>query len=52
MLLGTIILIAFFPLSVRVIPAWPHSRSWGFRPTSEVDSAAAALPVQLLTGRF
>ena len=31
--LGTILLIVLILLLLGAIPAWPHSRSWGYGPT-------------------
>ena len=33
MSLGTILLIVLILLLVGAIPAWPHSRSWGYMPS-------------------
>jgi len=32
-MLGTILLIILVLLLLGAIPAWPHSRSWGYGPT-------------------
>jgi hypothetical protein len=32
-LLGTILLILLILLLLGAVPAWPHSRSWGYAPT-------------------
>ncbi len=32
-MLGTILLIVLVLLLLGAIPAWPHSRSWGYGPT-------------------
>ncbi|MET0290775.1 MAG: DUF3309 family protein, partial [Steroidobacteraceae bacterium] len=36
MSIGAIILIVLLLVLVGVIPAWPHSRSWGYGPTGGV----------------
>ena len=33
MSVGTILLVILVLLLLGVIPAWPHSRSWGYGPT-------------------
>lgn len=33
MSLGTILLILLILILLGVIPAWPHSRAWGYRPS-------------------
>ncbi len=32
-LLGTILLIVLILMLLGAVPAWPHSRSWGYAPT-------------------
>lgn len=32
MSLGTILLVVIVLLMVGAVPAWPHSRSWGYAP--------------------
>lgn len=32
-LLGTILLIILILMLLGAVPAWPHSRSWGYVPT-------------------
>jgi hypothetical protein len=32
-MLGTILLIILIMLLIGAIPAWPHSRSWGYAPS-------------------
>ncbi len=36
MTLGTILLIVIVLLLLGAIPAWPHSRSWGYGPSGIV----------------
>jgi hypothetical protein len=31
--LGTVLLIVLILLLIGVIPAWPHSRGWGYAPS-------------------
>ena len=33
MTLGTILIIVLMLLLIGAIPAWPHSRSWGYGPS-------------------
>jgi hypothetical protein len=35
-----------------VIPAWPHSRSWGYGPTGGVGLIVIVLVILLLMGRI
>jgi Na+/melibiose symporter-like transporter len=52
MSLGTILLIVLVLILVGVIPTWPHSRSWGYRPTGMVGAILIVLLILLLTGRI
>jgi len=35
-----------------VIPAWPHSRGWGYGPSGAMGLVVVVLLVLLLTGRL
>lgn len=52
MSLGTILLIVLILMLVGVIPAWPHSRNWGYGPTGGLGLALIILLVLLLLGRI
>jgi hypothetical protein len=52
MSLGTILLIVLVLLLVGAIPAWPHSRSWGYGPTGGLGVIVIVLVVLLLMGRI
>ncbi|TIH07120.1 DUF3309 family protein [Pseudomonas leptonychotis] len=52
MSLGTILLIVLILLLVGAIPAWPHSRSWGYGPTGGLGVVVIVLIVLLLMGRI
>lgn len=49
MSLGTILLILAL---VGVIPAWPHSRGWGYGPSGIVGVNLVVLLVLVLMGRL
>lgn len=51
MTLGIILLIVLVLTLVGVVPAWPHSRSWGYGPSGIVGVLVLALLFLLLTGR-
>jgi hypothetical protein len=36
----------------RAIPAWPHSRSWGYGPSGGLGLVVLILLILLLTGRI
>lgn len=50
--MGTIILIILILALVGVLPAWPHSRSWGYGPSGLTGLIVVILIVLLLTGRI
>ncbi len=52
MSIGTILLIILILALVGVIPAWPHSRSWGYAPGGVVGLLVIILLILLLLGRI
>ena len=52
MSLGTILLIVLILLLVGAIPAWPHSKSWGYGPTGGLGVVIIVLVVLLVMGRI
>jgi hypothetical protein len=52
MSLGTILLIVLVLILIGVLPAWPHSRSWGYGPTGGLGLVVIIIIVLLLTGRL
>ena len=52
MSIGAILLIVLVLLLVGAIPAWPHSRSWGYGPSGGVGLLLIILVVLLLMGRI
>jgi len=52
MSLGTILLIVVVLMLVGIIPAWPHSRSWGYGPSGVVGLILVVLVILLLMGRI
>ena len=52
MTLGTVLLIVLVLVLLGAIPAWPHSRSWGYAPSGVVGLLAVVLVVMLVTGRI
>jgi low affinity Fe/Cu permease len=51
-MLGTIILVVLILMLIGALPAWPHSRSWGYYPSSGVGVLLVVLVVLLLLGRI
>jgi len=52
MTLGTILLILLVLALIGVIPAWPHSRSWGYGPSGGIGLIVIILIVLLLMGKI
>ncbi len=52
MSVSLILLIILILLLVGAIPAWPHSRRWGYGPSSTLGVIAVVLIVLLLMGRI
>ncbi|MGI4857365.1 MAG: DUF3309 family protein [Janthinobacterium lividum] len=52
MTIGTILLIILILLLIGSFPAWPHSRSWGYRPTGFVGIVVIIVVILVLTGRL
>lgn len=52
MSLGTILLIVLILMLIGVIPTWPHSRGWGYLPSSVLSVVVLVILLLLLTGRL
>ncbi|MCX6110226.1 MAG: DUF3309 domain-containing protein [Proteobacteria bacterium] len=50
MTLGTILLIVLVLMLVGSVPAWPHSRNWGYGPTGVLGVILAVVIVLTLLG--
>lgn len=51
-MLGTILLIILILLLLGALPAWPHSRSWGYYPTGGVGLILIIVLILVLMGRI
>jgi hypothetical protein len=49
---GTIILIVLVLVLIGAFPTWPHSRTWGYRPSGGLGIIVIILIILLLTGRL
>lgn len=49
--MSTILLIILVLLILGAVPAWPHSRSWGYAPSGLLSVLLVVMVVLLLTGR-
>ncbi len=48
----TILLIVLLLMLVGALPSWPHSRGWGYYPSSGLGIVVVVLVVLLLMGRI
>lgn len=51
-MLGRILLIIVILMLLGVIPAWPHSRAWGFWPSGGLGLVLLIVIILLLLGRI
>jgi Protein of unknown function (DUF3309) len=52
MSLGTILIIILILVLLGIIPAWPHSRGWGYGPSGIVGVLVVIVLVLFLMGRL
>jgi len=52
MSVGTILLIILILILIGALPAWPHSRKWGYRPSGILGVLLIVLILLLLMGRI
>jgi hypothetical protein len=50
--MGTVLIVIIVLILLGVIPAWPHSRKWGYGPSGGLGLVLLILLVLLLTGRL
>lgn len=50
--MGTILLVVLVLILIGIIPAWPHSRGWGYGPSGGLGIILIIVIVLLLTGRM
>ncbi len=51
-MIGTIVLIVVVLLLLGALPAWPHSRQWGYFPSGGLALILLILLLLMLTGRL
>ncbi|MEO8341437.1 MAG: DUF3309 domain-containing protein [Nitrospirota bacterium] len=51
-MLGTILTIVIILMLFGAIPAWPHSRNWGYYPTGGLGLILIILIILLLLGKI
>ena len=52
MSVGTILIILLILILIGVVPAWPHSRGWGYGPSGVLGVILLILIILLLMGRL
>ncbi len=50
--IGTILLLVLLVLLIGAVPAWPHSRGWGYAPSGGLGLVILVLLVLVLMGRI
>ena len=50
--MGTILIVILILILVGVLPTWPHSKSWGYYPSSGLGLILLILIILLLLGRI
>ncbi len=50
--IGTILLIILVLALVGAIPAWPHSRSWGYGPSGGIGLIVVILLILVVLGKI
>ncbi len=50
--MGLILLVILVLLLLGVLPAWPHSRSWGYYPSGILGTVLVIVVILVLLGHF
>jgi Protein of unknown function (DUF3309) len=51
-MLGTLLIIILVLALVGALPAWPHSRAWGYYPSGGLGLVLVIIIALVLLGRF
>ncbi len=51
-MLGTVLLVILILFLLGALPAWPHSRSWGYGPSGGLGLVVVILLILLLSNRL
>jgi hypothetical protein len=51
-MLGTLVLIVLILLLLGAVPAWPHSRAWGYYPSGGLGLVLVIVLILVLLGRI
>lgn len=52
MSLGTILVIILILILIGAVPAWPHSRGWGYGPSGILGLVLVVVLILVLMGRI
>jgi Protein of unknown function (DUF3309) len=52
MSIGTILLVILVLMLIGVLPAWPHSREWGYGPSGGLGLVVVILLILFLLGKI
>ena len=52
MSIGTILLVIVILMLIGALPAWPHSRSWGYGPTGGIGLVLLILVILVVMGQI
>ncbi len=47
-----LLIVLLLVLLLAVVPAWPHSRGWGYRPSGALGAVLLVVIVLVLLGRI
>lgn len=51
-MLGTILLVVLVLVLIGSVPAWPHSRGWGYGPSGGLGLVVVILLILVLLGKI
>jgi hypothetical protein len=51
-MLGTLLIVLLVLLLLGAVPAWPHSRNWGYAPSGALSLVLIIIIILLLTGNL
>ena len=51
-MLGTVLLVVLILMLLGALPAWPHSKSWGYYPSGGLGLVVVILVILLLLGKL
>jgi len=51
-MLGTILIVVLILMLIGAIPAWPHSRNWGYYPSGTLGLLLLILIILVLLGQI